>query len=152
MRRDELALQCHPELTDVILSVSEGSHSPSCEILSVSEGWQRDALPLGRILVNPCGSPERIRWSQWIHCASLGSRFPSLGAIDNTLRITWKEGYSETRSIVGLKNSVHNDRYVSGIFDNKEKTLDNKAKWAVSHTHLTGPLKLQDDVCYKDDV
>jgi len=51
-----------------------------------------------------------------------------LGAIDNTLRITWKDGYPETRSMVGLKNSVQNERYVSGIFDNEEKTLDNEEK------------------------
>jgi len=30
--------------------------------------------------------------------------------------------------MAGLKNSVQNERYVSGIFDNQEKTLDNKAK------------------------
>jgi len=30
--------------------------------------------------------------------------------------------------MVGLENTVQNERYVSGIFDNQEKTLDNKEK------------------------
>jgi hypothetical protein len=30
--------------------------------------------------------------------------------------------------MVGLTNSAQNERYMSGIFDNQEKNLDNKAK------------------------
>jgi len=63
-----------------------------------------------------------------MNCARLGRRFPFVGAIHNTLRITWKDGDLETKSIVGLKDSAHNARYLRGIFDNQEKTLDNKAK------------------------
>ena len=32
----------------------------------------------------------------------------------------------KTISMVGLKNTMQNERYVSGVFDNEEKTLDNK--------------------------
>ena len=63
-----------------------------------------------------------------MNCAPLGRRFPFVGAIHNTFRITWKDGDLETISIVGLENTVQNECYVSGIFDNQEKTLDNKAK------------------------
>ncbi len=63
-----------------------------------------------------------------MNCAPLGRRFPFVGAIHNTFRITWKDGDLETISMVGLKTTAQFERYASGIFDNQEKTLDNKAK------------------------